>query len=251
MGMGGSTREYSHRPENLDFPAWKLRAPNAGRLSGLLGAILLIAVVTAIMWITGCAGLTSGTAQSQTPPTLAITTSTLPAAQTGAAYQASLSASGGTTPYSWSLVSGSLPSGLALNANSGAISGTASASGTSAFSAKVTDAAGKSAQQSLSLVVSNGALMVANAELPEGQVGQPYAATLRAAGGLASYAWSIASGQLPTGLSLGAASGLISGTPTTTGQSSFSVKVTDSSVPAQTSSKALSVVVQAAAQLDP
>jgi len=46
MGMGGSTREYSHRPENLDFPAWKLRAPNAGRLSGLLGAILLIAVVT-------------------------------------------------------------------------------------------------------------------------------------------------------------------------------------------------------------
>jgi len=67
MGMGGSTREYSHRPENLDFPAWRLRAPSTGRLSGLIGAILLIAVVTAIMWITGCAGLTAGTAQSQTP----------------------------------------------------------------------------------------------------------------------------------------------------------------------------------------
>jgi len=251
--MGVATKGFSYVPDTADLLHLRHQAPSAARITGLFGAILLIALVTAIMWITGCAGLTSGTAKSQTPtPTsLAITTSSLPAGQTGAAYQATLAASGGTTPYSWSLASGSLPGGLALNAGSGAISGTASASGTSAFSAKVTDAAGKSAQQSLSLVVSNGALMVASAELPEAQVGQPYAATLRAVGGLASYAWSIASGQLPTGLSLGAASGLISGTPTTTGQFSFSVKVADSSVPAQTSSKALSIVVQAAAQLDP
>src|SRR5258708_9662896 len=125
MGMGGRTREFSYWQENLNLPVRKLRAPSVGRITGLFGAILLIALVTAIMWITGCAGLTSGTAKSQTPtPTsLAITTSSLPAGQTGAAYQATLAASGGTTPYSWSLASGSLPGGLALNAGSGAISG--------------------------------------------------------------------------------------------------------------------------------
>src|SRR5260370_40662643 len=83
-----------------------------------------------------------------------ITTSSLPAGQMGATYQATLSASGGTTPYSWSLVSGSLPGGLSLNSSSGVISGTPSAAGTSSFTAKVTDAAGKSAQHSLSIAVS-------------------------------------------------------------------------------------------------
>ena len=67
MSMGGTTREFSHWPENLDLPDRKHLTPSAGRITGLFGAILLIAVVTAIMWITGCAGLTSGTAKTQTP----------------------------------------------------------------------------------------------------------------------------------------------------------------------------------------
>jgi hypothetical protein len=108
------------------------------------------------MWITGCAGLTSGTAKSQTPtPTsLAITTSSLPAAQTGAVYQGTLAASGGSTPYSWSLSTGTLPAGLSLSASSGAISGAPSAPGTSSFTVKVTDSASKTAQQALSILVS-------------------------------------------------------------------------------------------------
>jgi len=199
------------------------------------------------MWLTGCAGLTSGTAQSQTPPTLAITTSTLPAAQTGAAYQASLSASGGTTTLQLEPGFWIASSGLALNANSGAISGTASASGTSAFSAKVTDAAGKSAQQSLSLVVSNGALMVANAELPR-RTSRPTLCSYIAS------SWRFGKLCLEHCIRSTSDGSLSRRRERTdfrntdydgTGPVS-SVKVTDSSVPAQTSSKALSVVVQAA-----
>src|SRR5438552_1948449 len=59
---------------------------------------------------------------SSTPPKqLQITTTSLPNVQVETAYSATLQASGGTTPYSWSISSGSLPTGLALTAASGAI----------------------------------------------------------------------------------------------------------------------------------
>jgi hypothetical protein len=58
------------------------------------------------------------------PVTLAITTSSLPNGLVGTAYSANLTATGGTTPYTWSLTSGTLPAGLSLNGATGAITGT-------------------------------------------------------------------------------------------------------------------------------
>jgi Putative Ig domain len=58
---------------------------------------------------------------------LAITTASLPQAQNGVAYSTTLVASGGTTPYTWAILSGSLPPGLSLNASTGVISGTPTA----------------------------------------------------------------------------------------------------------------------------
>jgi hypothetical protein len=58
---------------------------------------------------------------------LAVTTSSLPIAQVGVAYSATLAASGGTTPYIWTLSGGALPAGLSLNASTGVISGTPTA----------------------------------------------------------------------------------------------------------------------------
>ena len=72
------------------------------------------------------------------PSPLRITTSALGNAATGTPYSATLSASGGATPYSWSLASGTLPSGLTLS-QSGSISGTANTAGTYSFGIKVTD----------------------------------------------------------------------------------------------------------------
>lgn len=75
--------------------------------------------------------------------------------------------------------------------------------------------------------------------LPTATVGQPYSATLQASGGLAPYTWSLNDGLLPTGLSL-SPSGLISGTPVSTGSFKFDVLVTDAIK--QTASLNLSMV---------
>ena len=70
---------------------------------------------------------------------LQITTTTLPAGQVQSTYAASLAASGGTAPYSWSLSSGSLPAGLSLSASSGAISGSPTQSGSFSLDIEVKD----------------------------------------------------------------------------------------------------------------
>lgn len=88
-----------------------------------------------------------------------------------------------------------------------------------------------------------GPLTITTSTLANGTTGSSYSQTLQASGGALPYSWSIVSGlgNLPPGLGLNASSGVISGTPTTTGTYSFTVRVTDT-VPA-TAQKAISIVV--------
>lgn len=87
------------------------------------------------------ASINSSTSLTVQPPTLTITTASLPAGTAGVAYSATVAASGGTTPYAWSVSAGALPTGLSLNAATGAISGTPTTAGTSTFGLTVLDAA--------------------------------------------------------------------------------------------------------------
>ena len=89
-------------------------------------------------------------------PSLAVATSSLPSAVAGSAYSAQLSATGGAERYTWSLSSGSLPAGLSLNASTGVISGTPTASGTSSFTIAVSDPGppDQQASDALSILVS-------------------------------------------------------------------------------------------------
>jgi len=87
---------------------------------------------------------------------LTITTTSLPAGTISVFYSQALTATGGTTPYTWSIQSGSLPAGLSLVASTGVISGTPTATGTSSFTAKVTDSVSATATKALSIVI-NGA----------------------------------------------------------------------------------------------
>src|SRR5204862_7221236 len=111
-----------------------------------------------------------------------------------------VTASGGTTPYTWSLASGTLPTGLTLS-SSGAISGTPTVTGTSNFTVKVTDANSNTATQGLSITV-NAALTVTSTPLPAATQNPRSSAPVTASGGTTPYAWSLASGALPTGLTL-------------------------------------------------
>jgi len=86
---------------------------------------------------------------------LQIATGSLPSASVGTSYSATLLATGGVAPYTWTLVSGSLPPGLTLNSTTGELSGTPAQSGNFSFSLQVRDSAGASQQKSLTLSVSS------------------------------------------------------------------------------------------------
>ena len=187
------------------------------------------------------------------PPTLVITTLALPGATATQSYGSILSATGGTAPYSWSITSGQLPAGLTLSASTGAVSGTPTASGTSSFTATVSDSGSPAQTRSVPVSIAVGVagaspLTISTVLLPSGSNGTAYATTLQANGGTPAYTWSISSGSLPADLTLAASSGVISGTPTTTGAASFTATVTDNSNPIQTQSANVSLMVDAAAQ---
>ena len=74
-------------------------------------------------------------------------------------------------------------------------------------------------------------LFVTISALPDATFGSPYNQTLTAIGGTSPYTWVVVAGSLPSGLTLDAATGQISGTPTSPGSSSFTVQVTDSGSP--------------------
>jgi len=163
------------------------------------------------------------TAQKTLPITIyggaTITTNALPSGVVGASYSATLSASGGSGSYSWSIAN--QPAGLTLSGNT--LSGTPSAAGTSSVTVTVTDSTtGTTAKQTLSLVIYS-LPAVSTSSLANGNVGVSYAAALSATGGSGNYSWS-ASG-LPAGLTINGST--ISGTPTAAGTASVVVIVAD------------------------
>jgi hypothetical protein len=180
------------------------------------------------------------TATSVTP--LTISTSSLPGAASGQPYSATLTASGGTTPYTWTATS--LPSWLTLAAATGALSGTPPAGGTFTITVQVTDSSAPTARtvsRSFTLVVTSVSISITTASpLPAGMVGAAYpSTTLAATGGTAPYTWVILSGNTD-GLSLDP-TGIISGTPQTAGTFNFTVQVTDNA--GQTGSKAFALTI--------
>jgi hypothetical protein len=88
------------------------------------------------------------------------------------------------------------------------------------------------------------ALFIPSPTLPAGTVNVPYNATLQAIGAVPPYTWSIPA--LPAGLALDATTGAITGTPTTAGTLTFTVAVSDSSSPAVTTNRVVTLAVQQA-----
>jgi hypothetical protein len=177
---------------------------------------------------------------------LTISTTALPPGSQNSSYNAMLAATGGGTPYTWSLVSGTLPSGLSLNSSTGAITGTPAGGGVSTFTVKVADSEGspQTATKQLSITINPAVpLSISTTSLPNGTVGTQYSAPITAIGGVYPYTWSVISGTLPTGLSLNSSTGTISGMPVLAANSSFTVQVTDSETPVVSATAQLSIVI--------
>jgi uncharacterized protein YhjY with autotransporter beta-barrel domain len=166
-----------------------------------------------------------------TSPVLVATPVTLATAAAGTPYQQVISASGGIAPYRV-ILSGTLPAGLSFDTGSGTLSGTPTQSGSFALSATITDSTGgtpASLVQAYTLSVAVPALTltpVAGA-LPASSAGSNYTLAFTTQGGLAPYRYTLATGALPTGLVLDAATGRVAGTPSVAGSFAFSVTVTD------------------------
>ena len=176
------------------------------------------------------------------------TTSTamsLPPARMGIAYSAPIASVG-----TWDYSGGVLPRGLAIAGN--LLSGTPSQDGQFTFLAAAATATGtaQALTNTFNLCVAPPKLSVATTSLTGAIEGAAYSDQLTANGGTAPYTWAITSGALPAGITL-SSEGLLSGTPTATGNFSFVVTVTDSStfscssavagvaVPAQTATIAM------------
>src|SRR5579864_5092696 len=145
----------------------------------------------------------------------------------GVPYNQQITATGGTLPYSWSLITGSLPNGLLLS-NAGLISGTPANAGPSTFTIFVKDLDGVNTSQQFTLAIfpPPPPFTITNTSpLPAAQLGTPYWQQLMAMGAPGPYTWSVVSGVLPGGLSLSLVGGVISGTPTVTGPWNFTVQV--------------------------
>jgi hypothetical protein len=123
--------------------------------------------VTVTASSTSVTGLKASASVAITPlPALSITTTTLGDATAGVPFSATLVATGGKSPYTWSISSGALPTGIQLTAASGAIAGTTSSTGAFSFTAKVTDSAGNTATQAYSLAVASNTGYDGPAQLP-------------------------------------------------------------------------------------
>lgn len=165
------------------------------------------------------------------PLTITTAASLEPFASSGKACSYSLEGSGGTAPYTWTLlnVNQNLPDGLTLDAD-GTIQGTVTAQpGIYEFEVQLTDSANASQSRLFRVTVQASILKITTKKkLPKALVGKPYIQEIKVTGGTAPFTFSVIQGRLPSGLTLDAATGMIQGTATTKGKRKLKAMVKDS-----------------------
>jgi hypothetical protein len=222
---GGSGTGYSFAVTTGALPAG-LSLATSGKVSGkptTAGNFSFTVTVTDSLGITASQdySLTVNPAITLGPATLTNTAVNSP-------YSQQLTASGGSgTGFTFTLTSGALPSGLTLS-SSGLLSGTPTTPETISFTILVTDSTGASASHAYSNFIVHNAIKLTPTKLPAGTVGASYSQTLTASGGSgAGFTYAVTAGALPPGLNLDMTTGMISGMPTVTVTSPFTVTATD------------------------
>jgi hypothetical protein len=195
-----------------------VKATDTGVIPNCFGSLIYTVVISPF----GC------------PTILLAPTPPLPSGTVGMAYSTqTITALGGTGPYTYAVSTGSLPTGLVLSTG-GVLSGVARAGGSFTFTITATDHGGSPLNclgaQIYSIIINGSTpcppITVSPASLPPVPQGSDYSVAFTAAGGTAPYLFSLASGNLPQGLQL-SSSGLLSGTAASPGSFTFGVTATD------------------------
>lgn len=160
-------------------------------------------------------------------PTITVSPNTLPNAPIGQAYSQTVTQTGGTGTITWSVSSGTLPTGVTLNSTSGVISGTPTVAGSYTFTITATDAFGCTGIHNYTIVVACPTISLNPGTLPPGNVGFAYNQTITVTGSTNSFTFAVSSGTLPPGVTLNTTSGVLSGTASTAGTYTFTITATD------------------------
>jgi len=164
-----------------------------------------------------------------------ITTTGLPSGTFNKSYSATVNATGGCTPYKWSVVSGTFPPGITAKTSSTTtslvLSGVPTSVATYTPTLQVTACGGGTYKASYKIVIqAPSSVDITTASLPNGIVGQAYSAAVNAVGGCTPYKWSLVSGTLPAGITMKVSSTTtslaLSGTPSSASTYAPTVQVT-------------------------
>ncbi|MFN0121403.1 MAG: putative Ig domain-containing protein [Blastocatellia bacterium] len=225
LSASGQTGTFTWAVTSGTLPTG-LSLSTAGVLSGTptqAGTFPL--TVTATNTSTGCTGTMSYSLviNAQACPAITVDPATIGAATTGVAFTQAFTQTGGAgqTPLT---LSGTLPTGLTFS--NGSISGTPRQSGTFNFTITATDASQCTGNRAYTLAVSCPTITINPASLPGATVGAAYNQTITATGGATPHSYNVSAGTLPAGLAL-SGTGALTGTPTTPGNYSFTVRATD------------------------
>ena len=196
LAATGGTGAYTWALTSGTLPAGLTLNASTGLISGTPTAIASATPLTFKVTDSGSPVQTAtvNLTLSVFAPPLTITTASLSNGVVGTPYSATLAASGGITPYSWQLTSGTLPNGLTLNATTGQISGTPTATATATpLTFKLTDSSSpaQTATVNLTLTITGPGLTITTTSLPDGQVGAAYSQALAASGGTGPYTWQL------------------------------------------------------------
>lgn len=203
-----------------------------------------------LLFASGCGGGGSVSSSTSVPPppapeVLTITTNSNVQCVQTVPFSLTLQAQGASSAIAWKILSGQLPSGLALDSSSGIISGTPTANSNSPVTIQAADAKATASSQFFFTVWAK--LIINPVSPPAAHLGAPFSLSISGQGSSAIASWTISAGQLPPGLNLTPSPFntnvvSISGTPSQTGTYSFTIQATDSTIP-QTATLVLTIVV--------
>ncbi len=208
LSLGGNTGEVSGTPDVAGTFNFTVQARDSGSPAQTATRSLSIQVVDV----------------------LAITTSSMPdGIRGGNRYSVTLQATGGIGARTWAIIAGSPPASIGIGSGTGEIVGDVLETGSFTFTVQVQDSGSpqQTATKELTILAVNR-LVFSSTFLPGAQLNEPYSATLGISGGVPPFSWSLTSGSLLAGLSLNPNTGEISGSPTETGPTTFTLQVTDS-----------------------